>query len=70
MSGNEKIRPNIMFRCHIQMDFTLLKIKIKFTIYFYFTAIGTKIKQRRTHDEIFSLLRLCRLAFTFKNKYI
>ncbi len=51
MSGNEKIRPNIMFRHHIQMDFTLLKIKTIFIIYFYFIVIGIKIKQRRTHDE-------------------
>lgn len=51
MSGNEKIRPNIMFRRHIQMDFTLLKIKTIFIIYFYFIVIGTKIKQWRTHDE-------------------
>ena len=49
--GNEKIRPNIMFRRYIQTDFTLLKIKTNFTIYFYFIIIGTKIKQRRTHDE-------------------
>ena len=51
MSGNEKIRPNIMFRRHIQMDFTLLKIKTNFIIYLYFMAMRTKTKQRRTHDE-------------------
>ncbi len=51
MSRNEKIRPSIMLRRHIQMDFTLLKIKTNFIIYFYFMVMGTKIKQRRTHDE-------------------
>lgn len=51
MCGNEKIRPNIMFRRHIQTDFTLLKIKTISIIYFYFTAMRTKTKQRRTHDE-------------------
>lgn len=51
MGGNEKIRPSIMFRRHIQTDFTLLKIKTIFIIYFYFTVIGTKTKQRRTYDE-------------------
>lgn len=51
MSRNKKIRPNIMFRHHIQMDFTLLKIKTIFIVYFYFIVIGIKIKQRRTHDE-------------------
>ncbi len=51
MGGNEKIRPNIMVWRHIQMDFTLLKIKTNFIIYLYFMAMRTKTKQRRTHDE-------------------
>ena len=51
MGGNEKVRPNIMFRRHIQTDFILLKIKTNLIIYFDFAVIETKTKQRRIHDE-------------------
>lgn len=39
MNGNEKIRPNIMFRRHIQTGFILLKIKTNFIIYLYFAVV-------------------------------
>lgn len=51
MGGNEKIRPSIMFRRHIQTDFTLLKIKTKFINRLYFMVVETKTNQRRTRDE-------------------
>ena len=43
MGGNEKIRPNIMVWRHIQMDFTLLKIKTNFIIYLYFRKLQVQV---------------------------
>ncbi len=60
MEGNERIRPNIMFRRHIQTDFILLKIKIVFNIYLYFIFRELKSCKGEHGMKVFDL---------FLNKY-